>query len=174
MNEQITLQELRKRKFATIKDFAAAYGCSYSTACHLLNGKHHMTLTRQDVQRLADLFGASFDECIEAANNSFKQAYPDRDPTMWMLEARWRWQEQIRDQPHEWASGKRDHPLRDLLSLDCFNALGLDSNATEQDIKIAFREKVKASADGKGGYAGDMDKLTQAKEQALNYVRRIG
>lgn len=130
-----------------------------------------MVLSRHDVQRLADIFGVSFNECVEAANNTFKQAFPDREPTMWMLEARWRWQQQIRDQAYDWARG---FPLNGLSSLDCFNALGLDSNATEQDIKIAFREKVKASADGKGGYAGDMDKLTQAKEQALNYVRRIG
>jgi len=49
----------------------------------------------------------------------------------------------------------------------CYSLLGVSQNATEAQIRKAFRDKVKASHDGKGGYTIDMDKLTQAKEQAL-------
>jgi Large polyvalent protein associated domain 29 len=45
--------------------------------------------------------------------------------------------------------------------------LGLPSRATEAAIKLAFRNKVRAMADGKGGYIGDMDFLVQVKEKAL-------
>jgi hypothetical protein len=50
---------------------------------------------------------------------------------------------------------------------DCFSVLGVPSTATVTQIKAAFRAKVKAASDGKGGFHGDMDKLVQAKEQAL-------
>jgi hypothetical protein len=45
--------------------------------------------------------------------------------------------------------------------------LGLPSTATPAQIKAAFYAKVKAASDGRGGYTGDMDALTQAKEKAL-------
>jgi hypothetical protein len=50
---------------------------------------------------------------------------------------------------------------------EAFGKLGLTSGASRKDVIRAFREKVKAMADGKGGYIGDMDALVQAKEQAL-------
>ena len=46
--------------------------------------------------------------------------------------------------------------------------LGLPINADRNVILTAFRAKVKASADGKGGYTGDMDLLVKAKEKALS------
>lgn len=46
--------------------------------------------------------------------------------------------------------------------------LGLTLAANRQDILQAFRDKVKASSDGKGGYSGDMDLLVKAKEKALS------
>lgn len=45
--------------------------------------------------------------------------------------------------------------------------LGLSLNASRPAILAAFRAKVKASADGKGGYTGDMDLLVKAKEKSL-------
>jgi hypothetical protein len=45
--------------------------------------------------------------------------------------------------------------------------LGLSSNATPEQVKQTFRNRVKAAADGKGGYRGDMDLLVTAKEKAL-------
>lgn len=51
--------------------------------------------------------------------------------------------------------------------VDALKFLGLSEGATVDEIKSAFRAKVKAAADGHGGYKGDMDVLTQAKEKAL-------
>ena len=45
--------------------------------------------------------------------------------------------------------------------------LGLSRYATNDEIKQAFRLKAKNAADGRGGFNGDMDMLTQAKEKAL-------
>lgn len=44
---------------------------------------------------------------------------------------------------------------------------GLSVNASRNAVLVAFRSKVKASSDGKGGYVGDMDLLVKAKEMAL-------
>lgn len=49
----------------------------------------------------------------------------------------------------------------------CYAVLGVSQDATETEIKRAFRAKVKLAHKGNGDYAGDMDKLTKAKEQAL-------
>jgi len=53
---------------------------------------------------------------------------------------------------------------------EAFTVLGLVPSATTQDIKKAFRTKVKAAHDGNGGYKGDMDELVKAKEVALEYA----
>ena len=45
--------------------------------------------------------------------------------------------------------------------------LGLTYRATRTDIMRAFRQKVKAASDGKGGYTIDMDFLVKVKEKAL-------
>jgi len=45
--------------------------------------------------------------------------------------------------------------------------LGLTNTATPEQVKTAFRNRVKAAADGCGGYRGDMDLLVTAKEKAL-------
>jgi hypothetical protein len=49
----------------------------------------------------------------------------------------------------------------------CLNYLGLSARAGQSEIKQAFRQKVKAAADGKGGYTIDMDFLVKVKEKAL-------
>ncbi len=53
---------------------------------------------------------------------------------------------------------------------EAFKVLGLAPGATAQDIKKAFRAKVKVAHDGNGGYKGDMDELVKAKETALEYA----
>jgi hypothetical protein len=45
--------------------------------------------------------------------------------------------------------------------------LGLSVSANQAEVLNAFRARVKAMADGKGGYNGDMDFLVQVKEKAL-------
>jgi hypothetical protein len=45
--------------------------------------------------------------------------------------------------------------------------LGLTRYATNDEIKQAFRSKVRNAADGRGGYTVDMDQLVTAKEKAL-------
>jgi hypothetical protein len=50
-----------------------------------------------------------------------------------------------------------------------FSILGLYGGiSSQEEIHEAFRRKVKSSADGRGGYALDMDDLTQAKEFLLS------
>lgn len=51
-----------------------------------------------------------------------------------------------------------------------FKELGIAPTRDIEKIRQAFRMKVKASATGDGGYKGDMDKLTKAKEAALQYA----
>jgi hypothetical protein len=75
---------------------------------------------------------------------------------------------------------KEEKPPRDifdqifapLLADETFAVLGLTPNATREEVMQAFRQKVKAMADGKGGYTGDMDKLIKAKEQALKCLEQ--
>lgn len=174
MNEQITLQDLRKRKYTTIKAFAEAYGRSYSMACNLLNGRYHFTLSRQDAQQLADLLGIPLKECIDAANATFRLNFPEHLQGYWDLETRWTREEHIQEEVHRWAKGERTRPIIFTPALECFTLLGIATTTSEAEIQRAFRQKVKASADGKGGYTCDMDKLVQAKERALDYVRGIG
>jgi transcriptional regulator with XRE-family HTH domain len=164
-----TLQDLRKAKFKTVKAFAEAYGVHPSTASALLRGKHNMVLTRQDVQRLADLFGVSFEECVKATDESFWLSYSgDKSSGYWRLENRWEREKHIEDDVRDWrARGGRDRLLFGLERIGALQAFGLPATATREDVMCAFREKVKAMSDGKGGYTGDMDKLVQAKEQAL-------
>lgn len=58
---------------------------------------------------------------------------------------------------------------RDVLSSRQFALVYLDVSflATDQQIKEAFRKKVKELSDGFGGYNGDMDFLVKVKELAL-------
>lgn len=53
---------------------------------------------------------------------------------------------------------------------DAYKTLGLAGSPSAEQVREAFRAKVKAAADGKGGYRGDMDKLRKAKEAALQYA----
>lgn len=169
-----TLADLQQKKFSTIKAFAEAYGVSPSTASIILKGKHHRTFTRNDIQRLADIFGVSFQECVMAADETFA-CYHQGNPSLmaaWKLETRWQKEERFQEDFRQWqAKGGKDRIIFAIEAIGIFEPFGLTSNATEADIKRAFREKVKAMADGNGGYNGDMDKLVQAKEKAIAFVQ---
>lgn len=172
-----TLQDLRKRQFATIKAFGEAYGVSAGVASSILNGKHQMALSRADVQRIAALLEVSVAECIQAADASHQAhlSLPGDVNAWWRLENLWRDRERVEEEVNEWWARGGRGPLftfEPLETLAVFKPLGLTANATEQDVKRAFRDRVKALADGKGGYQGDMDALVQVKEAALRHVRR--
>lgn len=168
-----TLQDLRKAKFSTIKSFAIAYGISPGIASSILKGKHHMVLNKEQIQRLADIFEVSFAECVEAADKSFWEYHPEMRTAYWNLEARWARQERIYEDTRNWWKRGHNGPVFPYSPLfdDTFEPLGLTPSATENEIKTAFRNKVKALSDGQGGYNGDMDALVQAKEKALAYTR---
>ncbi len=178
------LQDYRKRKFKTIKAFAEAYGCSASTAGHILQGRHHRTLRQSDVSLLAEVLDVSFDECVDACDNSaYEFIKPFRQFEHWKeqdgLKAHWAYIEELLHNTQkakdtgDWYQWQRqyqdpiDRLFGPLLAEECFRQLGLSASATPEQIKQAFRNKVKAMADGKGGYRGDMDVLVQAKEKAL-------
>jgi transcriptional regulator with XRE-family HTH domain len=170
-----TLQDLRKAKYPTIKAFAASWGYSTSKASYLLRGKYQYTITKEEVQKLADILEVSFDQVVDAANNTYME---DRDFVLdrdWKLKDRWVHQEKIYEEARKW-SESRDRGHFYTINLpwrDTFSFLGLTSSATEAEIKHAFRDKVREMADGKGGYNGDMDKLVQAKEKALAHARKV-
>ena len=106
--------------------------------------------------------------------------------------ARWQWEEDLqRDTRKAAESGDWEAYRRKYVGGDwyrgfaqeraygqasslpaCFTLLGLSSpTATPEQIKAAFRARVKAASDGRGGFHGDMDKLVQAKEQALQFAK---
>jgi transcriptional regulator with XRE-family HTH domain len=171
--EQLTLQDLRKRTFKTIKDFAAACGFSSSKASMLLQGRYHMTLSRDEAQHLSEVLGVTFDACVSAANSSWdewcvkeKRHGPSKD--YWDLRTRWAREDQWEEEVRQWkARGGTDRIIFALESLEALAPFALPPSATKEDVLKAFREKVKSMADGKGGYTGDMDALVQSKEKAL-------
>jgi hypothetical protein len=202
----MNLQDYRKRKFRTIKAFAMAYGCSPSKAGMLLNGRYHLTLSKEEVVKIAALLGIPFETCVEACNESYAQHMGYKGDT-WRhrkrrykgrfheeLHARWQYvddllkgAEQARksgdwaswhktysdfDEGHKEQQSSNGSPQQQWKGspLNCFTLLDLPMTATPEQIKAAFRAKVKQSADGKGGYKGDMDTLVNAKEVALKYV----
>lgn len=193
----MNLQDYRKRKYRTIKAFAEAYGCGTQKASGILNGKYHATLSKNEVRHLASILGISFVECADACDSAFAElmhykgdAWKRTARTHKGIWARWQWEEEIiRDTRKAAQSGDWTEYRRKYVSSDgdtrsqgytsasaaretCFTLLGISSLATASQIKQAFRNKVKAMADGKGGYRGDMDKLVQAKEQALAHAAK--
>lgn len=194
---QATLQNLRKRRYKTIKAFAEAYGCGPSKASGILNGHYHMSLSKDEVKHIASLLGVSFVECADACDNTFAELKGFRgndwkDPTprthkgIW---ERWRWEEEISKMAYaaardgDWTEYRKKYGTDSQQQKEqprtrtyttyetCFTILGIPPNATPDQIKNAFRAKVKAAHDGKGGFTGDMDKLVQAKEEALKHAR---
>jgi len=200
-----TLQDLRKSKYKTIKQFAMAYGCSASKASMILQGRHQMVLSKDDVVKLAALFEVPFESCVKACDASyaeFKLKNNQCNGELDTLKKRWEWYETLRNgaeqakQTDDWSffrfsrfefhsydarTGQHWHTsgsTQDNASGDgyihvhttpvssCYALLGISQDATEAQIKQAFRDKVKA-AHSDGDFTGDMDKLVQAKEQAL-------
>lgn len=142
----------------------------------LLQGRYHMTLSRKEVQQFSNVFGVTFDECVSAANGSWdewclkeKRHGPSKD--YWDLRTRWTREDQWEEEVRQWkARGGKDRILFALESCPAFVSFGLPPTATKEDVMRAFREKVKAMADGQGGFIGDMDALVQAKEKALAFI----
>lgn len=194
-----TLQELRKRKFPTIKAFSQACGYGYGPqkSSGILRGLYHMTLSKNEVKYLASILGVSFVECADACDNTFAElkcykgdAWKQTARTHKGIWERWRWEEALCSETRkaaasgDWTEYRRKYTNQDqqqrqkkytanqqTYTIDCFSVLGIASSASCDQIKQAFRTKVKAASDGKGDYSGDMHKLVQAKEKALAYAQ---
>ena len=180
-----TLQDLRKAKYKTTAVFAIAYGCSIGVCNALLKGLHHNTLSRKDIEHLAEVLGVSFDACVAAENASYKEYIGTQRPyqslqeqweqrDMWASAAfkgakfdDWSEWEALQQKEREEFQRRSSAFSTPSSQLDSLALLGLSHNATHTQIKEAFRQKVKDASDGQGGYNVDMDKLVQAKEQAL-------
>lgn len=192
-----TLQDYRLRKFRTIKAFAEAYGCGATRASAILNGKHHFVLSKGDVRHLAEVLGIGFVECADACDNTYaqlngyrKDGWKRTAKTYKGIWARWAWEEGIlrdvrkADVTNDWeafrakyipgntssSNNAKSKQAPPITPVNCFALLGIAPTSDVLRIKTAFRNKVKAAADGKGGYVGDMHRLVLAKEQALAYA----
>ena len=55
----------------------------------------------------------------------------------------------------------------------CLAFFGLNRNASESDLIRAYRQKVRSSADGQGGYTGDMDMVGRQRDAALLFLREM-
>jgi len=189
-----TLQDYRKRKYKTIKAFSEAYQCSPSKASGILRGLYHMTLSKDEVEHIARVLEISFIACADACDDTYAElkkykgdAWKHTPRTHKGIWERWRYEEEIyRDALHaakngDWSEYRKKYEFNyndDARSQTtastretCFTVLGIPTHATPEQIKKAFRDKVRAFSDGKGGYVGDMDKLVTAKEQALASVQ---
>lgn len=118
-------------------------------------------LNNTDAKDMHNVY-ASFDESqTQEAREEQERARQER-----RQREREYWAEQERKrQEQERASLRRSVPF--TSKSDALEYLGLGFNATREDVVQAFRAKVKAASDGKGGFAGDMDLLTKAKKRAL-------
>lgn len=67
-------------------------------------------------------------------------------------------------------ASKNKNPINAELA-PALKTLGISKAETREQVIKAFRDRVKAHADGQGGYVGDMDQLVQAKEYALQHVK---
>ena len=189
-----TLQDYRLRHYRTIKAFAEAYGCGATKASGILRGLYHETLSKGEVQHLALVLGIGFLECADACDATYAElnhykgdAWKKSARTHRGIWARWQYEELlVRDgkkaaQSGDWRAFRQKYTPRqenrqqtqerpNYTPATCWTILGIPTSATPEEIKAAFRLKVKAASDGHGGFRGDMDRLTQAKEQALAFV----
>lgn len=176
MSNQPTLQDLRKAKFATIKAFAKAYGCSASKASMILQGRYQGVLSRDDVQNLADVFGVALEVCIAACNRTFTEwcghVWDQQSSNFNYLEERWEREEAWREQGRRWRAGGDviDRLFAPLLAGEALAAFGLSVGATEADVMRAYRSMLR-EAHKNGHFQGDMDDLKQKKDKALAYVK---
>jgi hypothetical protein len=58
-------------------------------------------------------------------------------------------------------------------SVECFRVLGLDANATADDVETAFRRRAKDAHPDRGGSHETMAELTAARTQALRTLREV-
>ena len=194
----MNLQNYRLRKYRTIKAFADAYGCGATKASGILSGKYHTTFSKAEVKHLASVLGIGFVECADACDETYAELNKYRKGDAWKrtartykgIWARWAWEEGIlRDtrkaaDMNDWTeyrkkytsdyTSSREKPkyAPPRMPTDCFSLLGIAPTSNIAQIKTAFRNKVKAASDGRGGYVGDMHTLVLAKEEALMYAKR--
>lgn len=110
---------------------------------------------------------ASFDESQTQEAREFREREElkrEKQERRFREQQYWAEQERKREE-QERASLRRKEPF--TSKSDALEYLGVGFDATREDVVQAFRAKVKAAFDGKGGFAGDMDLLTKAKERAL-------
>jgi len=190
-----TLQDLRKVKYRTIKAFAEAYQCSPSKASGILNGKYHLTLSKDEVRHLASILKVDFVTCADACDNTFAELKGYKGDE-WKKTARthkgiwerWRygdellrdtekaaksgdWSEYRKKYTSSYSSSQEKQSTRNA-SPTPYDLLGVPLNATPDEIRQAFRAKVRAMHPDAGGKGGNADDLTHAKEDALKYAER--
>jgi hypothetical protein len=135
----------------------------------LQRGERQHTLTPGEVTILAQYLGVPFEQVVAAANTSYAVNFYRRltPPAEETVEARWQRETAGWDERGQTSTANQlrvsDHFLH------AFELLGLPLEATVEQILQTFRTRVKEASDGKGGYRGDMDRLVQAKELALDF-----
>jgi hypothetical protein len=167
-----TLECLRCLSRKALWDVAQALQKDVYETMELLRGERQHSLTATEIAALAACLGVPFEQVIAAANtsyavNRYRRLNPPVDET---LEARWQREATAGDESGQNSLLKQSERLDRFLP--AFELLGLPLEATVEQILQAFRARVKAASDGKGGYQGDMDKLVQAKELALDFRHR--
>ena len=167
-----TLEGLRCLSRKAIWDISQALQKDIYETMALLRGERQHTLTLAEVTILAQCLEVPFEQVVAAANTSYAINFYRRltPPTEETVEARWQREATSRNKRKQTPTA---HQLRvpDRF-LHAFELLGLPLEATVEQISQAFRKRVKEASDGKGGYSGDMDRLVQAKELALNFRQR--
>jgi tRNA C32,U32 (ribose-2'-O)-methylase TrmJ len=167
----ITLEALRYMHKKTLWDVAQALHKDAQETLALLQGNRHFTLTPDEVMTLARCLEVPFEEAVAAANmsyaiNHYRLLVPPLEET---LEFRWHQEQQAGQHSYKQQTASFNQPGVPSHIQHAFTLLDLNLDATTEQIRQAFRERVKRAADGKGGYRTDMDKLVQAKELALAF-----
>jgi hypothetical protein len=167
-----TLESLRCVSRKTVWDIAQALQKDAYETLALLRGERQHTLTPAEVTILAQCLDVSFEQVVAAANtsyavNGYRRLNPPAEET---LEARWQRESAGRDEKGKNSSAQQAGAAERFLQ--AFEVLGLPLEATVEQILQAFRARVKEASDGQGGYRGDMDRLVQAKELALDFRQR--
>jgi hypothetical protein len=136
-----------------------------------LQGNRHFTLTPDEIMTIARCLEVPFEEVVAAANTSYalnhcRRLAPPLEETL-----EFRWQQESRHTYAQQQTAPSDQSGVPIHIQRAFALLNLALDATTEQIRQAFRERVKRAANGKGGYSGDMDELVQAKELALAFQR---
>lgn len=192
----MNLQDLRKRRYKTIKAFAEAYGCGSQKASGILRGLYHMTLSKDEVKHLALVLGVDFVECADACDNTYA-AFKNYKGDEWKhtprthkgIWERWRWEEALCFMAKQAAASGdwteyRKHYLNygrrqsstagSTVSSEivaAFSALQLSTRATIQEVKHARNRLVRHYHPDTGGSHDAFIKFNNAYEIALQYAK---